>query len=399
MYDYRNDIIKLMKKTGSDEASLFQSAVALNIISKALMNNEQISDLNKKLQEKISNELSDDITSKKIDESTANIPVATDVDTKKVAPAGQVKIIKKHQDPMQDALNSLVFGEYLIVDKLSGCVAKNSKGEDVTYFSERIKRDLNLENGDIVALDYNKNNDYYYMNRIIDKVDIPDPIVRFKYAKVEHDAFGLFITRSITNKQLSNTNLSTSRLALNSQAIVKFSLKEGDVVDLAWYKDTSNIINVIWKYSGDMETESSAVKGKHSDYAKTSANKEINLKLNFDLDGKSVALVTADDSVVGKFDEIVKKHNGKPIIVEAKNGANVVDRLASFDLVIVLQNYMSHETSKPIFAKYKDTKDLKLALSETAGQLNLEKAIYRALNGIGIIDRDSYQYPLNIDKN
>ena len=106
---------------------------------------------------------------------------------------------------------------------------------------------------------------------------------------------------------------------------------------------------------------------------------------------KTVALVTADDSVSGKFEELVKLHNGKPSIVEAKNGANVASRLTPYDLIILLQNYIAHETSKPILAQYKGKTPI--AMSETAGQLNLEKALYRANENLGVIDQDSINYP------
>lgn len=92
----------------------------------------------------------------------------------------------------------------------------------------------------------------------------------------------------------------------------------------------------------------------------------------------------------GKFDELVQAHNGKPMVIESNNGKNINDRLYNFDMIILLQNYLSHETTKSIIAKYKSA--IPIAMSETAGQLNLEKALYRANKHLDIIDRDDINY-------
>lgn len=385
MYDYRNDLIKLLLKTKNTPESLTQTALALKVITKALFSDKITIPDNINLTEK-------ELLTKEIDKkSQADKIEKVNKNDKKPA----VKVINHQEpvitDPFEKAIKDLQDDEYLIVDRMSGCVAKNNKGTDQTYFTEKIKRTLGLEQGEVVTLDYNKQKDTYYVETVVRKVDLPTKITTFKYAKVERDAFGLYISRNVNNEQLSAINKERSRFPLISQTIIKFNLKEGDFVDLAWYDHTPKQINVIWKYDlKDLDITNFTKPEKHSNYVESSA-KLLKAQLVFNLHSKTVALVTADDSVSGKFEELVKLHNGKPSIVEAKNGANVASRLTPYDLIILLQNYIAHETSKPILAQYKGKTPI--AMSETAGQLNLEKALYRANENLGVIDQDSINYP------
>lgn len=397
MYDYRNDLIQLLLKTKDTPDSLAQTALALGIISKSLFS-EKASVLDDGSLEKVKALIDKEreSSSSSAVRTIAKKPViARDVKTEPVKPA---IIIKKTEpvitDPVEKALHSLPAGQYLIIDKLTGCVAKNKKGEDVAYFTEKVKRNHSLENGDVVTLNHEEGTDSYYIKSIISKADIPSNITVFTYAKVEKDLLGLYVSRNINNEQLSNVNKKHTRFNFNSIVISKFSLHEGDFVDLAWYNTTPDQIMVIWKYDMNKPTVSTPVPKpqKHSEYVKKPETpKAVKPKLDFDLNGAKVALVTADDSVSGKAEEIVKLHNGEGSVVEATNGGKVIDRLSSYDIIILLQNYISHEVTRPIIAQLKDTKAI--ALAETAGQLSLEKALYRASRGFGVNDQDYIQYP------
>lgn len=399
MYDYRKDIINLIKHTSNTNESLAQSARALLIIANALLDNSSanLTDIHNEIDTPISVKS----TLKRPDKlllasahdhtkPTQNALQAKAEPNKDNTPKAK-KPMNQKKDPLSIALSSLKQDEYLAVDKLSGTTIKDAQDHDITYFTEKLKRDLGLENGDIVTLNYNASQDKYYLNTIVGHAELTKTINYFKYAKVSRDALGFCVTENINHKQLSNSNKLHSRFSISPSDIAKFNLKEGDFIDLAWYNSQPNNISIIWKYS--LNKNETSIPKKHSDYTKKVSVKAIKAQLNFDLSNKTVALVTADDSVTGKFNELIKLHNGKPQITESINGANVIAQLKNADIIVLLQSYLSHDTTKAIIAAYKNLTPI--ALSETAGQLNLEKAIYRGLNQLGVTDSDNIDYPIN----
>lgn len=399
MYDYRNDIINLIKHTKDTDESLIQSARALLIISNALLYNASsdpteiinTSDIpipvNSTLRrpDKLLSSAKHNYTKSSQNILEAKAKPNKDNTSKTKKPMNQKK------DPLSIALSSLKPDEYLAVDKLSGITIKDNQDRDIAYFTENLKRDLGLENGDIVTLVHDISEDRYYLNTIVGHADLTKTINYFKYAKVSRDALGLCVTENINHKQLSNSNKLHSRFSITSSDIIKFNLKEGDFIDLAWYNSQPNNISIIWKYN--LTKDETPNPKKHSDYNKKAGVKVIKSQLNFDLNNKTVALVTADDSVTGKFSELVKLHNGKSQITESINGANVVPQLKNADIIVLLQNYLSHDTTKTITAAYKNLTPI--VLSETAGQLSLEKAMYRGLNKLSVTDSDNIDYPIN----
>lgn len=382
MYDYRNDIINLISKTNNTPQSLMQTAYALRVISNVLINNANVPI---KTHLKRPNKLLLSFTHNYTKPSQNVLETKIEPKTKKP--------INQKKDPLSIALSSLKPGEYLAVDKLTGITIKNNQNNDITYFTESLKRDLGLENGDIVTLARDNSEDRYYLNTIVDRANLTKTIDYFKYGVIQRDALGLCVIQNVNKKQLSNSNPKKSRYAVTSDDIVRLNLSEGDFVDLAWYKANPENISIIWKYNLNDKQSSTAAPKKHSEYKdKAASPKQVEPTLLFDLKDKRVALITADDSVSGKFDELVRAHSGKPMVIESNNGKNINDRLYNFDMIILLQNYLSHETTKSIIAKYKSA--IPIAMSETAGQLNLEKALYRANKHLDIIDRDDIKYPV-----
>ena len=87
IYDYRQDIINLIKHTENNEQSLSQTLYCLQVISKALLNGQYLQKpLNDILQNKATSELSDSKTSKQIPSETKDETTTTE---------SPLKIIKK----------------------------------------------------------------------------------------------------------------------------------------------------------------------------------------------------------------------------------------------------------------------------------------------------------------
>lgn len=399
MYDYRSDIINLIKHTKNTDESLTQSARALLIISNALLYNsssdstEIINTSDAPIPVKSTLKRPDKLLSSTKHngaEPTQNV-LQNKAEPNKDNTSKTKKPMNQKKDPLSIALSSLKPDEYLAVDKLSGITIKDNQNKDIAYFTENLKRDLGLKNGDIVTLVHDISSDRYYLNTIVGHADLTKTIDYFKYARVSRDALGLCVTENINHKQLSNSNKLHSRFSITSSDIIKFNLKEGDFIDLAWYNSQPNNISIIWKYN--LNRDEAPTPKKHSDYNKKVNVKAIKPQLSFDLNNKTVALVTADDSVTGKFNKLVKLHHGTPQITESINGANVTAQLKNADIIVLLQSYLSHDTTKTIMTAYKNLTPI--VLSETAGQLNLEKAMYRGLNKLSVTDSDNIDYPIN----
>src|SRR5699024_5499708 len=91
--------------------------------------------------------------------------------------------------------------------------------------------------------------------------------------------------------------------------------------------------------------------------------------LEFDLNGQTVGLFTADDSIMSNLEKVVEAHNGKPSIVALKSGAVAKDQTQKYDIIILMQSYIKHSVSQNAIAEAK-TSGTKIAMAQSAGQLS-----------------------------
>lgn len=376
MYDYRQDVINLMKETQDTPASLHQSATALNILLKMYFEKR-----------------SEVVTSEKQGKDTADLTNHDENEASDAKP--KVKIVKK-----ADAMPK---GYSKIRRKLSGALAINSTGQAVAYFNEAICHNYDLNNGDYVKLNiiapYNPQAEIgkrgkAYIEDHISHLENSD-IHEFGPAVVqEKDVAGekqLIVTRDVNNNSLYDQS------GILSFKVTAPYIHAGDSVILAWYdNDPAGTMTVRWKYN-DQKDETSLAK-PHSYYADKTLNKDDSYtpRLDFDLDGQKVALVCSDDALLKNVNKVVEAHHGISEFVSSNvPSETIAKRLANYPVIILIQSYLHHaDSSKIIDTLAGDKHDNKIAMAKSVGQFEIEKALYRAVNKLNIADSNIIDYKI-----
>ena len=162
IYDYRQDIINLIKHTENNEQSLSQTLYCLQVISKALLNGQYLQKpLNDILQNKATSELSDSKTSKQIPSETKDETTTTE---------SPLKIIKKAEKPAiylssnyvnnKDLVNyatqnhTLSSHEYVARRNLNSVALLDIHGNQIALLNESAIHSEDIISGDIVTAIY-----------------------------------------------------------------------------------------------------------------------------------------------------------------------------------------------------------------------------------------------------
>ena len=410
MYDYRNDVIKLMQKTQGTKQSLDQSIVALDILLKVyrdqtnkkdnkdeLSNEEEHPSIDRlSVQKQILTE-SNREQGIKNDDSDSKVEKDEPKDTEPSSDSVKLKIIKKNHD-----FENLKSDEFRIKRRMSGAIAVNSQNEQIAYFSEQEVRDHDIKNHDIVQLGgLDDLHEHTYIVNVIHDYK-PYELVEFGPATVERHLLDntLVVQRDLNNHQLSIENTTHSIYKIPFEYSQTAGVKEGDDVLLVWNRNVPENIKIRWIYHNSPASNESAYSySKSRNKEKESKTKDTDYQptLKFDLNGQAVGLFTADDSIMSNLQKVVEAHNGKPSIVALKSGAVAKDQTQKYDIIILMQSYIKHSVSQNAIAEAKAS-GTKIAMAQSAGQLSVEKALYRADNGLNVVDSPVVNY-LAIDKN
>lgn len=376
MYDYRNDVIKLMKETSESNASLHQSATALSMLLKAYFDQDENS-----AKKDIINDEAKKSEKNDVSESVSSVP-------------SKVKIIKKADENWPK-------GYAKIERKLSGAIANDTTGKTVAYFRESLCRDYDLENGDYVLLNivYPYNPDApsgqrgkAYINDLV-KHKEPSSIEVFGPAVVqEKNVAGIkqkIVSRDINGNSLYDVS------GVISYAINSDFVNPGDSVVLAWYKGINKTMTVRWDYSANDSNADFSQPKAHSYYANKDSVKNDVYKpvYDFDLKHQKVAVVAADSALLKNIDKVVISHNGEYHFVSSNIASSALaDKLRGYPIIIMIQSYLHHKDSGEIVKKLAN--DHMLAMATTAGQLSVERALCRAVNHLNIYDNnvDYFEY-------
>lgn len=265
MYDYRNDVIKLMQKTQGTKQSLDQSMVALDILLKVyrdrtnnkdeLSNEEEHPSIDRlSVQKQILTESNSEQGIKNYD-SDSKVEKDEPKDTEPSSNSVELKIIKKNHD-----FENLKSDEFRIERKMSGAIAVNSQNEQVAYFSEQEVRDHDIKNHDIVQLggldDLHERP--YIVNVIHDYKQ--DELVEFGPAPVERHPLDntLVVQRDLNNHQLSIENTAHSIYRIPFEYSQTAGVKEGDDVLLVWNRNVPGNIKIRWIYHNSPASNDSA---------------------------------------------------------------------------------------------------------------------------------------------
>ena len=207
---------------------------------------------------------------------------------------------------------------------------------------------------------------------------------------------------------------------LPSEDPEKFKGQPGDIIDYAFYLHSGfkieDVINrgiVRWKYPIDNNyldnsdtLERTSEKGETSQekHKTNTTYKSNHQQLDLDLKGKSV-LVLSDYARSEKLEEVIKSYNGKPTVTGGNNSSEqlppMLEKLIlGSDITIICTDYMHHRVSQQVIDVLKEKDDAKYAVASSSSRAFIERALYRAENGLQAYEAsgsDTIDYPIKKD--
>lgn len=293
----------------------------------------------------------------------------------------QVKIIR-HEEPTA----SIHYQLCRFSRALKGGSFYTEQGDLVSEINELAVRNLNVENGDLVELD--PSSQPPRVVRIVEAGNLPSNIATMSYGIVERDPAGdLYVSRSAMGEILSECagidRYEVPAIIDAGQTETGF-VHEGDIVDLAWYKNSPSNMIVRWvsQTKGEEVPKKEKPAEKKVKSEKEDKDKEESVTtLNFDLHGRSVAVVIGNELRSQEIQKMVGEHHGRCKVIDAFKFSDTESfykhALKRADVTVMVQNLNKHSTSKAL-RKYAK----RLAIADSAGLSSIERAIYRAMHGL-----------------
>lgn len=293
----------------------------------------------------------------------------------------QVKIIR-HEEPTASSHYQLC----RFSRALKGGSFYTEQGDLVSEINELAVRNLNVENGDLVELDLSSQ--LPRVVRIVEAGNLPSNIATMSYGIVERDPAGdLYVSRSAMGESLSECagidRYEVPAIIDAGQTETGF-VHEGDIVDLAWYKNSPSNMIVRWvsQTKGEEVPKKEKPAEKKVKSEKEDKDKEESVTtLNFDLHGRSVAVVIGNELRSQEIQKMVGEHHGCCKVIDAFKFSDTESfykhALKRADVTVMVQNLNKHSTSKAL-RKYAK----RLAIADSAGLSSIERAIYRAMHGL-----------------
>lgn len=386
MYDFRQDIKDLIDLTDNTPQSLKQTAKSLIIIGCAFLENEQLNDTVKPAKNKT--------TSDKSETKDTPKPVKTPISLNSSSQNKLIDIYHKYGDQA-----------YLAKQVLAGYELIDSSNKNIGFYSESLARHLNITNGDILSLDLNTTGKPRYI-KTLDHIDYPNNIINFDKGIVEYnDIFKqLVISHNIYQKQLGSVNSKHAFYKVDPSLAEKFNISENSIADLAWEKDDPENIQIRWVHNTD-ETPSASrtdeiVSQPIKEFTEVAPVPKSIINLNLNKFDNRIAIVSGDNSVTSNITDYFKTNyqvNVTPISFEhSASTDSIINKLAKFDVIILIKNYISHNMSQSII---QNLSNKYIAVSNSAGQKSIAMAVYRAINNLSYEDNSDINYPEIITQN
>lgn len=282
---------------------------------------------------------------------------------------------------------------YTVIRALKGADLINDNGEVVFEVNEGQIHDLNLKSGDIVeALPLANSLNEAEVLRVVGYRKLRsrdyDKIDDFKYGVVQGSPGNLSVSRNIHGEKLI-INHKPVIVALDSSYYQNgnIHLEDGAIVDLAWYtgdvrlkKDPASAVQVRWIYETEQPRRVSKTK-KEKTKAATSTQELAKLDMN--LHYQRVGIAVGDNQNEAILEGIVNRYNGIPIPIDAFEGKKKVieNQIKDLDIVISVTAFAAHDSTWNI-SEFASKYHVKFAVSSSKGYQAFERALYRAENGM-----------------
>ncbi|RVU71666.1 MULTISPECIES: DUF2325 domain-containing protein [Lactobacillus] len=319
--------------------------------------------------------------------------VQTAVETKE---AVNSKIFKEAMKPVEKPKRDYRKGRrYTVIRLVSGADLINDNGETVLTVKESQVHPLNLKTGDIVEALEDKTNPNYEAEilrvvgfRKMRKRDY-DQIADFKYAVVQGRPGHLSISRNIRGEKLHIRGKAIT-LAVDSSYYQgeNIHLEDGSIVDLAWYegdvrlkKNPADAVQIRWIYEVDPPKRIANTK-KKKDKSNSESDEEI-AKLDLDLHYQRVGIAIGDNQNEAILEGIVTRYHGIPIPIDAFEGKKKVieKQIKDLDIVVLVTAFAAHDSTWNI-REFASKYGVKFAVSSSKGYQSFERALYRADQGL-----------------
>lgn len=294
---------------------------------------------------------------------------------------------------------------YLLSRQILGANLVNTEtNEKGVYLKEYFFFQNDFEDGDLVTLEYDSDN-----SPVLTKVGerestaanrlgvFPKGIVKKSILDGTY-----YVEDNINGELLGEYNSTERRYVIGDSLPILGSVapKEGDTVDLAWeLGKPATILQRQWYSSEELpeKAEPKAPKKKKSTQ-KEKEEDSTSVSLDYDLEGKKIGLVLGDGMRSGLMSFLVVEHGGVPVSLDAHryqgDESAYKHKLKDCDAVVVAKDYVRHAVTK---ALRNVTKELGIgyAMANGVGFAQVEKAIYRAINGLQVDEVGAnIDYPL-----
>lgn len=409
MYDYRKDLARILTLSKNSNEDLEKLSLMLRIISNLSLNtNSKISEqnLDKILSSLINNTAKEEnVLEEHSEENSEN------------QHQENVQIIKKSDSDLQsDALDPHT---YRVQRLLSGAKILNNQGRQRAYYNEKFIHNRNWHTGDLVkvnAYEDDRGDERPWVDELIPQNTDDDAynIGVFEHGIVETDSAGqLYVEKSLENDHLRDFNPQVEAYSISSDIVQTMHLHDGDIVDLAWRIDQPFMVKIRWIHTGNDRdnlligqspdyTTPISKSSKHSDHDTdaSSVSESVSVDLDFDLKQQTVGIVVGDEIREHQYQELLDQHHGKLLMINAfqkhvNNSSYFDNAVSKCDIIILVQNYNKHNASGNVLTAVKNY-DKKFAIANSAGIQSIERAIYRADQGLAAYEpaTSSINYPL-----
>lgn len=423
MFDYRNNLKRILNNTAGDDKSLQNSLNAIKVVL-GMTGEAESTSANNKMDDKVIAQINTFLQG-----ITTLIERPGDKNAKKIALGALHKLTFDHNiatnfgkklglldqaiqasEETSTAVNRKIFEDavkpkkeknrdyrkgrrYAVIRALKGADLINNNGEVVFEVNEGQIHDLNLKSGDIVeALPLANSLNEAEVLRVVGYRKLRsrdyDKIADFKYGVVQGSPGNLSVSRNIHGEKLV-INHKPVIVALDSSYYQNgnIHLEDGAIVDLAWYtgdvrlkKDPASAVQVRWIYETEQPKRVSKTKKAKT---KVVASTQVLAKLDMNLHYQRVGIAVGDNQNEAILEGIVNRYNGIPIPIDAFEGKKKVieSQIKDLDIVILVTAFAAHDSTWNI-SEFASKYHVKFAVSSSKGYQAFERALYRAENGM-----------------
>lgn len=423
MFDYRNNLKRILNNTAGDDKSLQNSLNAIKVVL-GMTGEAESTSVNNKMDDKVIAQINTflqgittlierpgDKNAKKnalgaLHKLTFDHNIATNFGKKlglldqaiqaseETSTAVNRKIFEDAVKPKKEKNRDYRKGRrYTVIRALKGADLINNNGEVVFEVNEGQIHDLNLKSGDIVeALPLANSLNEAEVLRVVGYRKLRsrdyDKIADFKYGVVQGSPGNLSVSRNIHGEKLV-INHKPVIVALDSSYYQNgnIHLEDGAIVDLAWYtgdvrlkKDPASAVQIRWIYETEQPKRVSKTKKAKT---KVVASTQVLAKLDMNLHYQRVGIAVGDNQNEAILEGIVNRYNGIPIPIDAFEGKKKVieSQIKDLDIVILVTAFAAHDSTWNI-SEFASKYHVKFAVSSSKGYQAFERALYRAENGM-----------------